>query len=529
MRFLLINPYSPISETASPSLGLAFIAGALERIGVEVRILDFVVFPYTREIMESVLKEFKPDFVGVTAVTIAFDSAMEVIRDVKAADPDILTVMGGPHVSFCARETMQAFPEIDFIVVREGEETVTELVRATEKDRRWDGIKGLVYRDGSEIIQTEDRGYVQDVEALPSPARHLLPLGRYRALNLGITMTSSRGCPFRCIFCVGRQMVGQKVRYWSPTHVVDELEQLAALNFIQISIADDLFTANKSHCHAVCDEIIRRGIKTTWATFARVDTVTEELLAKMKAAGCNGLLFGVESANAEILKIIDKRITTEQVENAARICTDAGITPCMSFILGLPGETPESIRESQAFGEKLKSLGAMYGFHFLAPFPGTKVREENESYGLKILSNDWKEYHANRAIVETEFASQAMLNEVADQWDNEIKKYYDELRQSCERGDASEEAKSAIRGMDRSAIIHDLMMKQVIENTGTWISENGSQAKAFEMLVDRIAKSTDVKFDPLFDALQHAVQHDNLKCTVENDRVRWDWNDYLEI
>ena len=138
-----------------------------------------------------------------------------------------------------------------------------------------------------------------------------------------------------------------------------------------------------------------------------MDTVTEELLAKMKAAGCNGLLFGVESANAEILRIIDKKITTEQVENAARICTDAGITPCMSFILGLPGETPQSVRESQEFGERLKSLGAMYGFHFLAPFPGTKVREESDSYGLKILSNDWKEYHANRAIVETESVSQA--------------------------------------------------------------------------------------------------------------------------
>ena len=140
--------------------------------------------------------------------------------------------------------------------------TVTELVRAAETNRRWEGIKGLVYREGSDIHQTADRGYVQDVNALPAPARHLLPLGRYRALNLPITMTTSRGCPFRCIFCVGRQMVGPKVRYWSPTQVVDELEQLSTLNFLQVNIADDLFTANKKHCHAVCDEMIRRDLKT---------------------------------------------------------------------------------------------------------------------------------------------------------------------------------------------------------------------------------------------------------------------------
>ena len=527
MRFLLINPYSSISESATPSLGLAFIAAALERAGVEVRILDLAVFPYSKAMLRSVLEDFQPAMVGATAVTIVFDSAMEVLAQVKELDPDILTVMGGPHVSFCAEETLRAFPVVDFIVLREGEETVVDLANAATNGRDWDRIPGLVYRDGPDIRNTGLRGYVQDVEHLPRPARHLLPLGRYRALGLPITMTTSRGCPFNCIFCVGRNMVGQKVRYWSPLKVVDEIEHLGTLNFLQINIADDLFTANKKHCHAICDEIIRRNIQTQWSSFARVDTVTPELLAKMKKAGCTGLLFGVESANARILEIINKKITTRQVEDAVKMCVDAGITPCASFILGLPGETPESMVESQEFGEKLKHLGASYGFHFLAPFPGTTVREKSDQYALKILSNDWKDYHANSAIVETEAVSRHMLDEVAHKWDRAMADYYRELRLRRDRGLALPEEELALRGMDRTSIIHELMMQGTIEKIGAWTGENASPDQALDILTQRAADAMGKPRDMVLDALKSSVGQDNLKCTVDSGAVRWAWVDYL--
>jgi radical SAM superfamily enzyme YgiQ (UPF0313 family) len=529
MRFLLINPNSSISESASPSLGLAFVAGALERAGVEVRILDLAVFPYSRAMLQSILEDFQPAVVGATAVTIAFDAAAAVLREVKSLDPDILTVMGGPHVTFCAEETLRAFPAIDFIVLREGEETVVELARAVESDRRWDRIPGLVYRNGSEIMNTGPRDFLPDVVALPRPARHLLPLGRYRALGLPITMTTSRGCPFNCIFCVGRNMVGQKVRYWSPLQVVDELEQLSALNFLQVIIADDLFTANKKHCHAICDEIIRRGLKTQWSSFARVDTVSEELLAKMKKAGCTGLLFGVESANARILDLINKKITTTQVEQAMKMCVAAGITPCASFILGLPGETPESMIESQNFGEKLKSLGASYGFHFLAPFPGTQVREKSTEYGLKILSNDWKDYHANSAIVETETVTSDMLNQVARKWDRAIEEYYREMRLRRDRAQALPEEEQALRGMDRATIIYELMMQGTIEKVGSWTGGNGSPARALDLLAKRVTEAVGRPPDMVLDAIESAVRQDNLRCHMDSGAVRWAWVDYLPV
>src|SRR4030042_1396476 len=130
MRFLLINPYSPTSEPPSPPLGLAYLGAALQAAGVEVKLLDLVVFPYSKKILASVLQDFAPDFVGATAVTMTFDHAAGVIRDVKSIDPAIRTVMGGPHVSFCAKETMRDLPELDFICLGEGEEAICELVRS---------------------------------------------------------------------------------------------------------------------------------------------------------------------------------------------------------------------------------------------------------------------------------------------------------------------------------------------------------------------------------------------------------------
>jgi len=252
MRFLIINPYYPIDETPSPPLGLAFIAGALEAAGVEVRFLDFVVYPYHASVLETVVKEFSPDFVGVTSVTMSFYSAIGVIQDVKKINPSIFTVMGGPHVSFHVRETFSAYPELDFIVIGEGEKTIVELVETAEGDRNWGAVKGIAFRRGSETVVT-GAGKPADVDSLPNPARHFIPLGRYRALGMPVSMTSSRGCPFQCIFCVGRKMVGAKVRYRNPVAVVDEMVQLNAMGFHQINLADDLFTANKQHCHAVCE------------------------------------------------------------------------------------------------------------------------------------------------------------------------------------------------------------------------------------------------------------------------------------
>jgi len=529
MRVLLINPFYPISETPSPPLGLAYLAAVLSEAGIEVKVIDYVVFPYSRTELQRELEQFQPRIVGLTAVSMTFNFAIEVVRDIKQMCPDMVTVMGGPHVSFCANETLLQFPELDIVVKGEGERTVVDLARAIESGLSWHGVEGIVFRSGADIHSTADRELIAELDTLPVPARHMLPLGRYRALGMPISLTTSRGCPFKCIFCVGRKMVGSRVRYRSPAKVVDELEHLSGLNFHQINIADDLFTANKSHCLGVCDEIINRRLQLTWTSFARVDTVSEEILTRMKAAGCSAVSFGVESGNPQILKTIKKGISKKQVVAAVKMCRRAGVTPFASFILGLPGETPQTVRESLEFGEQLKELGLSFGFHLLAPFPGTEIRTRHAEYGIKILTDDWSQYHANRAIVETAAVDRQMLDQIVISWENEFNQLLGNIKQRMESGEASPAEANQLINLERIVLVYDLMMKDAVEQKGFW-STNGqptSMAANLETLCSRVGVLVDANPQQLHNTLAHTMQQGNLKCTDANGEIRWRWVDYL--
>ncbi len=525
MRFLLVNPFCPLSEMPSPPLGLACLAAVLEKAGVEVKILDLVVSPFSHERMASLLEAYRPHTVGVTAVTMTFDNAMRVVRAVKQINPDILTLMGGPHVTFCAPETLRAHGEVDIIISGEGEHTIVEWVEAMRNDRPWEHVKGIYYRRGHDICFNGQRPFIADLDTLPKPARHLLPLGRYRTLGMPISMITSRGCPFKCIYCVGRNMVGAKVRYRSAQKVVDELEYLNRLNFTQINIADDLFTANKKHCTAVCDEIIKRGLELKWTSFARVDTISEDLLRKMKSAGCSGVSFGIESGNPEILRRIKKGITPEQVIEAVELCRRTDISAHGSFLLGLPGESAATLRETQVFGQRLKKMGLIYGFHLLAPFLGTEIREKRDHYGIRILTDDWSQYHANHAIVETVGATPQMLDDIAIKWETEFTEFLGDIRKRMETGDADEYEIWQVENLDRIVVVYDLMMKEAIEKRGTWhISRHPDRpAEALNMLVERVKDDIDWEPDKIGRALAHNLEQGHLRYQSRDGIIRWEW------
>ncbi len=509
-------------------MGLAYIAAVLEREGVEVKILDLVVFPHSRELLKSVLKKFGPRIVGTTAVTMTFDNAINVIKEIKSIDPSIVTVMGGPHVTFCAKETMSLFPELDFIVLGEGEETIAELAEAVDEGRNVSGIEGIVFRVKSGIVDNGPRKTRIDIDSLPLPARHLLPLGRYRALGMPVSMTTSRGCPFKCIFCVGRKMVGARVRYRNPQNVVDEMEHLAAFGFRQINVADDLFTSSENHCLKVCDEIIKRGLKIKWTSFARVDTVSLRVLARMREAGCHTVSFGVESGNRDILKRIKKGITLEQVTDAVKMCNEAEINPHASFILGLPGETPETLKETVEFGNRLKDMGVSHGFHLLAPFPGTEVREEKEKFDIRFLSDDWRDYHANRAIVETSSVTRKMLDDIVIEWENKFNGWLGYVRERIKSGEASEEEAWPLVNLERIVLVYDLMMGRVIEEMGRLECETAaSAAEALGLFADRMAGSVKYSRDEILSVLNYEVGEGNLKLTGNNGKYSLNWIDYL--
>ncbi|MDI6726238.1 MAG: radical SAM protein, partial [Smithellaceae bacterium] len=424
MKVAIIAPPYPLEEAPAPPLGVTYVAAACEAAGARVQIFDYIVTKYSEEKLRAQLDEFNPEAAGVTSVTLNFLGAAEIISTVKRLRPGIVTMMGGPHVSFTAAEVLDAYPGIDIIVIGEGEATLQELLPVINERDKWEGVKGIAFRRDGRTMITPPRELIANLDSIPLPARHLLPLSRYQALGYPISIITGRGCPYRCIFCVGQRMVGNKVRLRSPARVVDEIEQILSYGITRINVADDLFASKKARVLDVCTEIGRRGLRFDWSAFARVNTVDRETLEAMREAGCDAVSFGVESGNQEMLDRIGKAITKDMVCLAVNLCKETGIIPHTSFIVGLPGETRETLAETKAFA---KGLGSLFGYHFLAPFPGTRVRDRVADYDLEILTDDWNRYDANSAIVRTRALSPEEMNAFVADYDKEIETAWEDM------------------------------------------------------------------------------------------------------
>jgi radical SAM superfamily enzyme YgiQ (UPF0313 family) len=321
-------------------------------------------------------------------------------------------------------------------------------------------------------------------------------------------------------------MVGARVRYRRPDLAADELACLAGLGFGQVNIADDLFTANRRHCLGVCDEIIRRGLRVKWTSFARVDTVVPEVLRRMREAGCQAVSFGVETADPDILKTIKKGITLDQAAKAVDMCVDAGVTPMLSFILGLPGETPATVERTAAFAKRMQDRGAAYGFHLLAPFPGTEIRRRSREYGLRILTNDWSQYHANRAVVETDQAGRELLDQTASAWEKDFVDWLGDVKERMGQGLADQDEIAQLKGLERTVALHALMMSRALEKCGPL---NGDGARrGLAALARRVGPDSARPPEQVLDALEHAWELGVLVRRRRGGELRWEWNDYPE-
>lgn len=461
MKIALIAPPYPLEEAPSPPLGLSYVAAACEAAGATVRIFDFIVSRYTPEKLAQALDAFQPDAVGATSVTMNFHQAAAIIRDAKRHNPDLVTMMGGPHVSFDIENTLKSYPELDLIVVGEGEQTLSELVPVLTSPERWEKINGIALRKGGEVFITPVRPFIEDLDTLPTPARHLLPISRYLALGYPVSLITSRGCPNKCIFCLGRKMVGYRGRYRNPTLVVDEIEEILSYGFTRINIADDLFTANKERVKTLCAEIKSRGIEFAWSAFARVNTVDREILSVMKDAGCDSISFGIESGNQEILKRVRKGITLDQAREATKVCKEVGLITHASFMVGLPGETSETLEETSRFAH---GLGIYFGYHFLAPFPGTTVREEIDKYDLTILTDDWSRYDANSPIVRTSRIAPEEMASFVNVYDEILNSQWQEVVDRYAEKRCTPREELLVEGKKRMNLIYRLLSEDVIEN-----------------------------------------------------------------
>ncbi len=436
-RVLLVNTPYPYEECPVPPLGLAYLAGILRRDIAEVRILDLLMARYSPELLKRELKEFQPDVVGATCSTVNFNAASRILRVCKNFDSSVVTLIGGPHASFVAGDIIEKAPWIDVVVMGEGDQTVVELVEALANGNDLAQVSGIAFRKNGKAVVNQARPLIKDLDKLPLPARDLLPISKYRALKVPCTVITSRGCPFGCIFCSAPKMFGRGVRYRSPKLVLDEIEMInRELGFQEINIVDDTFTVREPHVQAICQGIQDRKLKINWSVYSRVDTINPRVLETMKRAGCSWVCFGLESGSQKILDTIKKRITVAKSREAVKMATESGLNVLASFILGLPGEDPTTASQTVGLARELfNAYKVSYGFHLLAPMPGTEVRERADELGVRILTHNWSRYNANRPVAETTTFSAGQMMEIVNAYEHEVSEAWDEIQKQARCGD----------------------------------------------------------------------------------------------
>jgi radical SAM superfamily enzyme YgiQ (UPF0313 family) len=524
IRIALIAPPYPLSEFPSPPLGICYVAAACEKAGAQVQLFDFIISEYRPEKLKQMLDTFKPDVVGTTSVTMNFKNAAEILKKVKFFYPHIITIMGGPHVSFDYDAVLRHIQEIDIIVIGEAEKTLLNLIPRIKNRDTWQTIPGIAFYDKNCVVVTKTQTLIENLDELPLPARHLLNIPKYHTLGFPISIITSRGCPNQCIFCQGRRMVGQKVRYRSMEKVVDEIEMLMKMGFDLINIADDLFTVNKARVIRFCQIIKERNLSFVWSAFSRVNTVDAEILEVMKSAGCYAVSFGIESGNTEMLKRIRKGITLDQAKHAVKLCKAVNIRTHASFMVGLPGETQQTLNDSFAFAE---SLDIEYGFHFLAPFPGTSLREKIETYDLEILTHDWNKYDANQAIVRTSALSPEDIESFVKNWSKEQDDQWDNIVQTyLQGGELQSKDQSFVEEHFKRQFIFWLLSEDLIEKMGT--IDVAHKDNALDLLCERISSHVTQK-EPIMTPnfvkkhVSELIHKQFIECLSEKSTQIWKW------
>lgn len=364
-------------ETGAP-LGIAYIAAILEKNGYQVRMFDCVVRAPQSELTDFLKKE-KPDIVGITAMSLAFGAAKMIAGNIRDILPRAVIVIGGPHVSALPGEVMHS-GIFDIGVIGEGEITFLYLVRRIEESGLNDleDIDGIAYVKDGETVLSKRRDFVDNLDDLPFPARHLLPPlseylptpHAYKKLPWGIIITS-RGCPMGCSFC-DQAVFGSLYRARSADNILEELELMKSkFGAEEVRFNDDLFTLDNNRVIELCDKIRERNMVIPWSCFASVNTVSKELLKEMKSAGCWQVLYGLESGDEKVLKYLKKRITLADNERAVRWAKEAGLSVRALFVVGSPWETGGSLRNTLDFAKR-SDIDYAHFIKFM-PYPGSEA------------------------------------------------------------------------------------------------------------------------------------------------------------
>jgi len=393
-------------------LGICYLAAVLIHAGHEVSLTDAEAERLNIADIAKKLEKEKPDIIGLTCTTPMVASVKKAAEVLKNTFPESKIIVGGPHVTAVPEDLLHE-KYIDIAVIGEGECTIVELVKLIEENKSLKNCKGIAFKENGKIIRTTPRPLICDIDSLPFPIRHLLPYEKYKHSDLIERKTkknyanimSSRGCPFRCIFCGSRTTFGGVVRFRNPKLVVNEIEE--CYNKLDVGIfgfCDDTLTLKKEHITEICNEILKRKLDISWVAQARVNTVDKEMLQLMKKAGCEAVHYGYESGSQTILDNIKKGITLQQSIEATRITKEVGLKIHGYFMIGNPGETIETANQTINFAKRMNPDSAQ--FTIATPFPGTEL------YQIFLSQNhDLKEFKDYRWYNNVVFVSNGMTKE----------------------------------------------------------------------------------------------------------------------
>ncbi|MBF0323971.1 MAG: radical SAM protein [Alphaproteobacteria bacterium] len=397
MKILLTMPtwtddlggFSKIGKTRNPqvALGLLYLATLAEDRGHHVEFVDCDVEDVTIPMLIERIRRDSIDLVGLTATSPIFHKAVKAAEEIKKALPEVKTIIGGDHVNIFKGDVF--FPCFDFAAFGEAEETWPEFLdRLQSESTDFGDIDGLLWRmpDGTPV-QNKPRRLFPDLDKLPLPAIHLSKIDRYRLTfalpkyrNVGpyVSIMMTRGCPFKCTYCSESSAVKYggdlvSMRFRSPKNIVDEIEHhYRKHNIRHFFFMDSNITLKKRHTIEMCEEIIRRQLPITFEGWTRANLINEELVALMVKAGLIRMSFGIESGDAEIMKIIKKEVPHEAIREAFRLIGKYGIEPACSAMLGNPGETKETVKRTIAFLDSIPEI--LYtNFSIANPYPGTEM------------------------------------------------------------------------------------------------------------------------------------------------------------
>ncbi len=409
MRILILNPpyYMPIiregrcqspqnmRKTSIPQMTLAYLAGVLGREGHVLKVYDCIASGMTNENLFAEMDKFLPELAIINTTTPSINADLLFAEAFKKRYPNCFTAAFGTHVTALHKDILEKNTFLDCVIRREPEWTALELSAAISNGGVPDqGIPGCTVRVNGKIVISPDREYSPDLDSLGFPAWEYFDKSNYihPIFNKPYVLVSiSRGCVHNCIFCVGRLYYGKKVRFRSIASVIDELENhvIGKFGIRYVWMHADDFTYSPEYVKELCKAIINRKIKITWWTNTRVDKCDEEMFRLMKEAGCFMLSIGGESGNAQILKMIKKGTKPEHIKNTVKLLRKVGINSLVYFLIGLPGETRETIQETLNFAKEINP--DYVEFYPATPYPGTEFFDIAKSQKL-IVDFNWNNY-----------------------------------------------------------------------------------------------------------------------------------------